>query len=197
MRTCLTGLFLLALVGSTSAQQPAAENTGRLPKTAPAPSPVPIGAPTPSAADRAKIAEVLAFEKAMEAAVVRGDVKFLDRALSPDFLFTHGDGWVEGGAPLKVDTKASWLEYVAKEPRPYIYRELDHVQVELHGDIALTIGRYLYLPRPNNPRPTTNHLYVWFERVYQKQNGEWKHLSHRTTKGPVREDDEPKLTSAK
>ena len=164
MRTCLTGLFLLALVGSTSAQQPAAENTGRLPKTAPAPSPVPIGAPTPSAADRAKIAEVLAFEKAMEAAVVRGDVKFLDRALSPDFLFTHGDGWVEGGAPLKVDTKASWLEYVAKEPRPYIYRELDHVQVELHGDIALTIGRYLYLPRPNNPRPTTNHLYVWFER---------------------------------
>ena len=71
------------------------------------------------------------------------------------------------------------------------------MQVELHGDIALTIGRYLYLPRPNNPRPTTNHLYVWFERVYQKQNGEWKHLSHRTTKGPVREDDEPKLTGSK
>jgi hypothetical protein len=197
MRACVTGLFVLALVGSASAQQPAAENAVRLPKTAPAPSPVPIGAPTPSAADSAKIAELLAFEKAMEAAVVRGDVKFLDRALSADFLFTHGDGWVEGGKPLKVDTKASWLEYVAKEPRPYIYRELDHVQVELHGDIALTIGRYLYLPRPNNPRPTTNHLYVWFERVYQKQNGEWKHLSHRTTKGPVREDDEPKLTSSK
>jgi hypothetical protein len=125
----------------------------------------------------------------MEAAVVRGDVMFLDRALSPDFLFTHGDGWVDGGAPLKVDTKATWLEYVARQPSPYLYRELDHVQVELHGDIALTIGRYLYLPRPNNPRPTTNHLYVWFERVYQKQDGEWKHLSHRTTKGPIREDD--------
>ena len=83
MRRCVTGLFLLALVGSASAQQPAAENTVRLPKTAPAPSPVPIGAPTPSAADSAKIAEVLAFEKAMEAAVVRGDVKFLDHALSP------------------------------------------------------------------------------------------------------------------
>jgi hypothetical protein len=26
-------------------------------------------------------------------------------------------------------------------PPPYIYRELDHVQVELHRDIALTIGR--------------------------------------------------------
>jgi hypothetical protein len=45
--------------------------------------------------------------------------------------------WTSGDAPLKVDTKASWLAYVAK------------------------------------------------------RNGEWKHLSHRTVKGPVREDDEP------
>jgi hypothetical protein len=43
------------------------------------------------------------------------------------------------------------------------------------------------LPQSNNPQP--GHLYVWFERVYQKQNGEWKHLSHKTVKGPVREDD--------
>lgn len=186
MRVYITNVFLLALVAAASAQQVADHAR---PKTGAALTPVPIGAPVPSDADRAKIAEVLAFEKQMEAAVVRGDVKFLDRALSPDFLFTHGDGWVDGGAPLKVDTKATWLEYVAKQPPPYIYRELDHVQVELHGDIALTIGRYLYLPRPNSPHPTTNHLYVWFERVYQKQNGEWKHLSHRTTKGPIREDD--------
>jgi hypothetical protein len=188
MRVYITNVFLLALVAAASAQQVADDAVHR-PKTAAAPTSVPIGAPAPSDADRAKIAEVLAFEKQMEAAVVRGDVKFLERALSPDFLFTHGDGWVDGGAPLKVDTKATWLEYVAKQPSPYIYRELDHVQVELHGDIALTIGRYLYLPRPNSPHPTTNHLYVWFERVYQKQNGEWKHLSHRTTKGPIREDD--------
>jgi hypothetical protein len=188
MRVCITNVFLLALVATASAQQVVDDAVHR-PKTAAAPTPVPIGAPVPSDADRAKIAEVLAFEKQMEAAVVRGDVTFLDRALSPDFLFTHGDGWVDGGAPLKVDTKATWLEYVAKQPSPYIYRELDHVQVELHGDIALTIGRYLYLPRPNSPHPTANHLYVWFERVYQKQNGEWKHLSHRTTKGPIREDD--------
>jgi hypothetical protein len=188
MRIFLTTVILLALVAAASAQQ-AADDAIHRPKTAAAPTPAPIGAPAPNDADRAKIAEVLAFEKEMEAAVVRGDVKFLDRALSPDFIFTHGDGWVDGGAPLKVDTKATWLEYVARQPSPYIYRELDHVQVELHGDIALTIGRYLYLPRPNSPRPTTSHLYVWFERVYQKQNGEWKHLSHRTTKGPVREDD--------
>jgi hypothetical protein len=185
-----TVVFVLTLTAATAAQKPAAPI--RHPKTGPAPSLVPTGVPAPNAADAAKIAEVLAFEKDMEAAVVRGDVKTLDRMLSADFIFTHGDGWTSGGAPLKVDTKATWLAYVAKQPPPYFYRDLDHVQVELHGDIALTIGRYLYLPQSNNPQP--GHLYVWFERVYQKQNGEWRHLSHRTVKGPVHEDEEPGAT---
>jgi len=189
MRGWLSWVLLLALVAPASAQQPA--SSVRRPKTGPAPSLTPTGVPAPNAADAATIAEVLAFEKKMEAAVVRGDVTFLDRALTSDFIFTHGDGWTTGGAPLKVDTKASWLAYVAKQPAPYLYRDLDHVQVELHGNVALTIGRYLYLPQSNNPQPAKEHLYVWFERVYIKQNGQWKHASHRTVKGPVREADEP------
>jgi ketosteroid isomerase-like protein len=185
MRVWVTSILLVAGVAMPSAQKPAGMVS--VPKTAPAPTLVPAGNPAPSAADAATIAEVLAFERQMEAAVVRGDVKTLDRMLSPDFIFTHGDGWTSGGAPLKVDTKASWLAYVAKQPPPYLYRELDHVQVELHGDVAITVGRYLYLPQSSSPQ--SGHLYVWFERVYQKQNGEWKHLSHKTVKGPVREDD--------
>ena len=185
MKSGLGSIAVVALLGVAAYTQPTPQV--RIPKAAPAPSLTPPGVPAPSAADAATIAEVLAFEKQMEAAVVRGDVKFLDRALSPDFIFTHGDGWTTGGAPLKVDTKATWLAYVVKQPPPYLYRELDHVQVELHGNIALTIGRYLYLPQSSNPQP--GHMYVWFERVYAKQNGEWKHLSHRTVKGPVREDD--------
>ena len=168
MRGRLSLVLLLALVASTSAQQPA--GSVRRPKTGPAPSLTPTGVPPPNAADAVTIAEVLAFEKEMEAAVVRGDVKFLDRALSSDFIFTHGDGWTTGGAPLKVDTKASWLAYVAKLPAPYIYRELDHVQVELHGNVALTIGRYLYLPQSNNPQPAKKHLYgVVRARVHQAE----------------------------
>lgn len=189
MRTWLAAPMLLLMVtASVSAQTPGAV---RKPKTAPAPVLTPAGVPAPTAADAATIAEVLAFEKEMEAAVVRGDVKFLERALTSDFIFTHGDGWTTGGAPLKVDTKASWLAYVAKQPAPYFYRELDHVQVELHGNVALTIGRYLYLPNAGTPPTGKEHMYVWFERVYIKQNGEWKHASHRTVKGPVREADEP------
>ena len=49
-------------------------------------------------ADATKIAEVLAFEKDMEAAVVRGDVEALEPMLSPDFiLFTHSNSWTSGG----------------------------------------------------------------------------------------------------
>lgn len=187
MRARLAFVFVIPLmvVGALSAQQPKSSEA------------VPPGVPAPSAADAAKIAEVMVFEKQCDDAAVRGDVAFLRRALSSDFVMTHGDGWTTGGAPLKVDTKDTWIAYVGKQPPPYVYRRLDSIQVELHGDIALTIGRYKYLPRTNAPTPTTSHLYVWFERAYVKRNGEWQFLSHRTVKGPVREDDDPKATATR
>jgi hypothetical protein len=186
MRTRLTlvVLFSLIVVCSMSAQQPKS-------------AVVPPGVPAPSAADAARIAEVMAFEKQCDDAAVKGDVAFLERALGSDFVMTHGDGWTTGGAPLKVDTKTTWIAYVGKQPPPYVYRNLDSIQVELHGDIAITIGRYRYLPRTTSPNPTSGHMYVWFERIYAKQAGQWKFLSHRTVKGPVREDDDQPSTSTK
>ena len=181
-RALLMSVIVIALLMAGLAAQSSRDASWR-PKTAPAPSPVPPGTPAPSSADQATVAEVLAFEKATEAAVVRGDTAALERALAPTFLFTHGDGWVDGGAPLKVDTKASWIDYVKKQPAPYIYRELDSVRVELHGDVAITIGRYFYLPQSNG---APNHSQVWFERVYARRNGQWQQLSHRTVKGPLR-----------
>jgi uncharacterized protein (TIGR02246 family) len=175
--------FILIFAAAVALSAQSSRDASWRPKTAPAPSPMPPGTPMPSAADQATVAEVLAFEKATEAAVVRGDTAALERALAPTFLFTHGDGWVDGGAPLKVDTKASWIEWVKKQPAPYIYRELDSVRVELHGDVAITIGRYFYLPTSNS---APVHSYVWFERVYAKRSGQWQQLSHRTVKGPIR-----------
>jgi hypothetical protein len=181
LMSCVLVVVLMPAVSSQSATDPAWR-----PKTSPPPSLVPPGAPAPGSAESAAIAEVLAFEKATEAAVVRGDVAHLERALAPTFLFTHGDGWADGGPPLKVDTKASWIEWVKRQPAPYIYRELDHVQVELHGDVAITLGRYFYLPQSSNG--PGSHMHVWFERIYAKRNGQWQQLSHRTVKGPLRND---------
>src|SRR6185369_7375525 len=124
-------------------------------------------APARNAPDRATIAAdtatagVLAFERDMEAAVVRGDVAYLSRILPADFTFTHGDGWTTGGAPIRVDTKASWLESVGKQP--YLARDLDSVNVEMHGDVAITYGRYIAKNR--NAAAGRDRFTVWFERV--------------------------------
>jgi len=129
-------------------------------------------------------AEVLAFEKEMEAAVVRGDVKFLDRICAPDFSFTHGDGWTSGGQPLRVEDRAQWLAAVSK--RPYLSRDLGQVQVELHADIAITYG--MYRARYSAPAdPMRASFTVWFERVYARRNGQWQYVSHRTVHGPTYE----------
>jgi hypothetical protein len=186
MRALLTSVVLVSVLAVGGLLAQSAGDTLWRPKTSPAPSLVPPGTPAPGSAESAAIAQVIAFEKATEAAVVRGDTAYLERALAPTFLFTHGDGWVDGGAPLKIDTKASWIEYVKRKPSPYIYRELDHQQVELHGDVAITLGRYFYLPQSNNGNAA--HMHVWFERVYAKRNGQWQQLSHRTVKGPLRDD---------
>src|ERR1700719_4958521 len=72
--------------------------------------------------------EVLAFERDMEAAVVRGDVAYVDRVSASDLSFTHGDGWTTGGKPLLVDDRKTFLERVAN--KQYIARDLDSVKVE-------------------------------------------------------------------
>ncbi|MBZ5607878.1 MAG: nuclear transport factor 2 family protein [Acidobacteriia bacterium] len=127
------------------------------------------------------VAEVRAFEKKMEAAVVRGDVAYLDRVCASDFSFTHGDGWVTGGRPLRVENKAQWLESVSKQP--YLARDLDSVQVELHGDVAITYG--MYRARNKTADPQRSEFTVWFERVYARRGGQWQFLSHRTVHGPI------------
>jgi len=161
-------LVLLVLAPTVTAQQP-----NRAPGSRPSAS----GA----ASTDVGAAEVLAFEREMEAAVVRGDVAHLSRILPPDFTFTHGDGWTTGGAPIRVDTKSSWLEAVGKQP--YLARDLDSVKVEMHGDIAITYGRYVAKNR--EAAAGRDRFTVWFERVYAKRNGQWQYVSHRTVHGPT------------
>jgi glyoxylase-like metal-dependent hydrolase (beta-lactamase superfamily II) len=130
-------------------------------------------------------AEVLAFERAIEAAVVMGDVTFVDAATAPTFTFTHGDGWTTGGAPLRVDSRADWMATVARAP--YVSRALDSVKTEVHGDVVITYGRYV--GRFKDADPGRRTFTVWYERVYAKRSGMWQYLSHRTVDGPIYEKD--------
>ena len=125
-------------------------------------------------------AEVLAFEREVEAAIVRGDVAFMERACAPTFTFSHGDGWTTGGDPFRIDNREQWLAVV--KAAPYASRELDRVRVEMHGDVAITYGRYV--ARMKGGDPDRQQFDLWFERVYAKRDGRWQYLSHRTVDGP-------------
>jgi hypothetical protein len=161
-------LVALALSSPVAAQEPATVANHRA---------------GPQKAAQEIAAEVLAFERAIEAAVVRGDVGFVDAASAPTFTFTHGDGWTTGGAPLRVDSRADWLATVAKAP--YASRALDSVKTEVHGDVVITYGRYV--GRFKDAAPGRRQFTVWYERVYAKRDGKWQYLSHRTVDGPVYE----------
>ncbi len=132
-------------------------------------------------ASAAEAAQVLAFERAMEDAVARGDVAYVDSVSAPDLTFTHGDGWTTGGEPLLVDDRKAFLKRV--ENKQYNVRDLDSVKVEMHGDIAVTYGRYVAQNRTTPP--DQSWFSVWFERVYEKRNGRWLFVSHRTVHGPT------------
>jgi len=126
--------------------------------------------------------EVMALERKMEAAVVRGDVAYVESVSSSDLSFTHGDGWTTGGKPRGVDDRTSFLKRV--ESKQYLVRDLDSVKVEMHGEIAITYGRYIAENRV--PDPTVGAWFsVWFERVYAKRDGHWMYVSHRTVHGPT------------
>ena len=130
-------------------------------------------------------AEVLAFEREVEAAIVRGDVEFMERACAPTFVFSHGDGWTTGGDPFRVDNRAQWMAVV--KSAPYASRELDRVRVEMHGDVAITYGRYV----GNIPSSPAGRQWfaVWYQKVYAKRDGRWLYLSHRTVDGAHYGDD--------
>jgi hypothetical protein len=162
MRISIVSILALAFAVSLSAQQPRSETHG-------------------SSSVSRDPAEVLAFEREMEAAVVRGDVAYLDKVCATDFSFTHGDGWTKGGAPLRVENREQWLASVGKAP--YLYRNLDSVKVEMHGDIAITYG--MYKAKNKSAGADRGGFTVWFERVYAFRNGAWQYLSHRTVHGPI------------
>ena len=161
-------LLAVTLTGLTFAQQP---------KT-----PATVAKITSTAVEASSAAEeVLAFERSLGAAFVRGDVAYIDRVSRPDLTVTHGDGWINGGKPQSVDDKKSFLKRI--ESKLWSVRDLDSVEVEMHGDIAITHGRLIAQARTGIP--DRSWVSAWYERVYEKRAGQWLWVSHLTLHGPT------------
>ena len=145
-----------------------------------APSARKLPAPLISPADQSAAGnEVLALERDIAAAVVRGDAAYFDRVTAADFVMIHGDGWTNGGRPALVDDKASFMRRVAN--KSYAAHDYDVQSVEMHGDVAITYGRYV----GNIPSSPAGRQWfsVWYQKVYAKRDGRWLYLSHRTVDG--------------
>ena len=127
-------------------------------------------------------AEVLALDQKIADAVVRGDTAYVYSVTPDDFVMVHGDGWTNGGKPLLTDTEQSMLRRVTT--KYYDVLDFDSVKAEMHGDIAITYGRYV-AHTSGGDDPSKRWFAVWFERVYAKRNGKWIYLSHRTVHGPT------------
>jgi len=117
-----------------------------------------------SAAD--ELADLRAMDQRIEDAVVRADLKFLESVYAKDFRFTHGTG--------NIQSKDEWLKSVAK--RGFLSRKVSLVEVELHGDVAVTCGR-LDVIKSGEGGEKYSLRYV---RVYERRDGRWEMLMHRT-----------------
>jgi hypothetical protein len=135
-----------------------------------------IGGAPARAADAA---QVLELERDLGSAICRGDTAFYDRVTADDFVMTHSDRWTTGGQPLLVDDKASFRKRI--ENRSYVSMDFDSVKVEMHGDLAITYGRYVSNMR--GVAPDRAWFSVWYQKVYARRNGQWIYLSHRTVHG--------------
>ena len=125
------------------------------------------------------VSEVLELERNIGAAIVGGDAAFYDRVTANDFIMTHSDRWTTGGKPLLVDDKASFRKRI--ESGSYLSMDFDSVKVELHGDLAITYGRYV--SKMKDTAPERAWFSVWYEKVYAKRGGQWIQVSHRTVHG--------------
>ncbi len=135
---------------------------------------------TSTEAQSRSASDVIAFERRIENAVLTADVVFLDRVCPNDFTYTHGDGWTTGGAPLGIDTKSEWL---ASLPGRYSLREVETQHVEIHGNVAITTGHVR--ARTGPAAAAQREFSFWYVRVYERRDGQWRYLSHRTVSGPV------------
>ena len=101
--------------------------------------------------------------------VVSKNIAALDTLYASDFVFSHGSGRVEG--------KTGWMKTVGRAT--YSRRDHDSVNVELHPELAVVKG-IMHIVKNNPSRKDRYHLkYI---RIYTRRNGNWKLISHNTTK---------------
>jgi hypothetical protein len=137
---------------------------------------VPVASSTASQSrDSAAIA---ILERRIEEANVRRDATFLDSVYASSFRFKHSTGDVE----TRGERLASLRSEIGPDaPGRTLTRSIDSVDVEVHGDIALTSGR-IHVRRSGGEARWQNYT-IRYVRVYARSGprGQWLLLTHHST----------------
>ncbi len=112
------------------------------------------------------------LNQAIDNAVVKKDIAFLEKHYGDDFVFTHGTG--------HIDSKSSWIQNIGNMGQArFISRDHDSTVVELHGEVAILAGK-LSVKRESESKQTSGYA-LRYIRVFARRNGDWQLISHRTT----------------
>jgi len=119
--------------------------------------------------------EIASLERRTEAAILSRDTNYLAHYYAPDFRFKHSTGVTQD--------RSQWLASLAAGT--YYTREVDSVDVEVHGDVALVTGR-LHVRR--EPTSTSVAEYtIRYAKLYVRHGSSWQLASSHTmnqTTGP-------------
>jgi ketosteroid isomerase-like protein len=119
--------------------------------------------------------EVVLLDRAFDAAILGGDVAFLESICAPTFQFTHGGGMVQ--------RRDHFIAGVATGLTRAISRTTSDQELEMHGDIAIVIGQVRVIR--DLPDAKRRDYTIWYERVYRCTTEGWRILSHRTARSTL------------
>ena len=120
--------------------------------------------------------ELAGLDRRIQEAMANGDVKTIEQYVGEDLVFVHG--WFQGG----TETKQKLLENAKKETRFYLYRKVSSQVVEMHGNIALVLGRLDVRRQPLAKNKETEQMCyaLHYVHLFERRKGLWQFLSHRT-----------------
>jgi ketosteroid isomerase-like protein len=102
----------------------------------------------------------------IDAAVSDQNADTLREILADDYIYTHSNG--------RSQAKAEYIAGVTERVNPP-RRVLTDIQVELHGDVAVTRGNLDIIYSDDR-----TNLCMRYVRVYRLLNERWRPISHRT-----------------
>jgi ketosteroid isomerase-like protein len=113
--------------------------------------------------------EVLAADNAWSTAFTSCDTELMGRLLSDDLVFIHSMGKVDTKTSFMPDVKNCGLELSRSEEQ----------KVRVYGDTAVVTGNLVFKRRGG--RAGT----LLYTRVFVKQHGAWRIVSHQSTDAPA------------